>query len=111
MVDSSYLKNTAETDHLTRLVLEQLMAADPDAVSVTELASTVGKSQNRVGQYLTRIRERFRNGDVPLTITCQIEWQTGLVRARLTLVSACLCLCSCRSAALPRAARLRSDTW
>ncbi len=71
MVDSSYLKNTAETDHLTRLVLEQLMAAYPAAVPVTDLAAAIGKSQNRVGHYFTRIRERFRNGDVPLTVTVQ----------------------------------------
>jgi hypothetical protein len=71
MVDSSYLKNTAETDRLTRLVLDQLMTAYPASVPVTELAVKLDKSQNRVGHYFTRIRERFRNGDVPLTVTVQ----------------------------------------
>lgn len=71
VVDPSYLKNTAETDHLTSLLLEQLMTAYPDAVAVNDLAAAIGKSRNRLGHYFTRIRERFRIGDVPLTVTVQ----------------------------------------
>jgi deoxyinosine 3'endonuclease (endonuclease V) len=41
----------------------------------------------------------------------QIEWQTALVRARLARVRARLCSCFGRSAGLPGAAHLQSDTW
>jgi hypothetical protein len=68
MPDPSYLKNTPETDRLTRMVLDRLMTAYPDAVPQAELAAAIGKSENRVSQYLTRIRVRFRNGGVPLTV-------------------------------------------
>ena len=69
MVDYSYLKNTAETDRLTRVILEQLMIAYPAAVPLTELAVSIDKSENRLSHYFTRIRERFHNGDVPLTVS------------------------------------------
>jgi hypothetical protein len=68
MPDPSYLKNTRETDSLTRVVLDRLMTAYPGAVSQADLATAIGKSQNRVSHYLTRVRVRFRNGDVPLTV-------------------------------------------
>jgi hypothetical protein len=47
------------------------MTAYPGEVAVTDLATAIGKSRNRVGHYFTRIRERFHNGDVPLTVTVQ----------------------------------------
>ena len=68
MPDPSYLNNTPETDCLTRMVLDRLMTAYPNAVPRAGLAAAIGKSQNRVSQYLTRIRVRFLNGDVPLTV-------------------------------------------
>ena len=41
----------------------------------------------------------------------QIEWQTALARARPVHLSVCLCSCIGRSAHLPGAAELRSNTW
>jgi hypothetical protein len=70
--DPSYLKNTPETDRLTRMVLDRLMTAYPDAVPRADLAAATGKSQNRVSRYLTRVRMRFRK------VTCRSLWRWSM---------------------------------
>jgi hypothetical protein len=71
MPDDSYMKDTPETDRDTRAILQQLMDAYSAAVPVADLATAIGKSENRITQYGVRIRARFSEGRVPLTMTTE----------------------------------------
>jgi hypothetical protein len=71
MRDESYMKDTPETDRDTRIILERLMVAYPAAVPVAHLAAAIGKTENRISHYGTRIRARLSEGCVPLTLTTE----------------------------------------
>jgi hypothetical protein len=61
MPDDSYMKDTPETDRDMRVILERLMVAYPAAVPVAHLAATIGKTENRISHYGTRIRSHARH--------------------------------------------------
>jgi hypothetical protein len=71
MPDGSYMKDTPETDRDMRVILERLMVAYPAAVPVAHLAAAIGKTENRISHYGTRIRARLSQGRVPLTMTTE----------------------------------------